>query len=142
MPSDRRAAAHHESGHAVARLIHGLRFDRAYILADGTGAVEVGPGPRGHRWGGAIRALSGPVAEARYTGQPLGQILSDQAQVDYEHASAALEGTQHTLREAVEVAHQLVDWAWPGIEALAAVLEAEGEIAPGEAIRLINLAMA
>jgi hypothetical protein len=64
-------AAHHEAGHAVARLIHGLSFARAYILPDGTGAVEIADSPKGEPWGGAIRALAGPVAEARYSGQPL-----------------------------------------------------------------------
>jgi hypothetical protein len=35
------------------------------------------------------------------------------------------------LREAVEVTTEMVAWAWPGIRAVAAVLEAEGKIGRG-----------
>jgi hypothetical protein len=138
--SDRTASAFHEAGHAVVRLLHGLTFDRAYINSDGTGAVEIGRSPRGQPGGAAIRALAGPVAEARYSGQPLAEILADQAKVDHDHARAALAaaGRSEDEAEAIAIAEKLVAWAWAPISAIAALIDANGEIRQGRAIAIIN----
>jgi hypothetical protein len=144
--TDRRAAAYHEAGHVIARLTHGLTFDRAYICADGTGLVEIGLGPRGEPFGGAVRALAGPIAEWVLSDYqtPLGQILNDQAKTDFEHARAALAviGADQKFGEAVDIAHQLITWAWPGVVAIAGVLAAEGDIGCDAAVALVNAVLA
>jgi hypothetical protein len=138
-PSSRNVAAYHESGHAVARLIHGLTFSRAWVADDGTGGVVVGNSPPGQHWGASIRALAGPVAEARRTGQPLDEILTSQAgSVDRQHAEAALAAAGRTMAQAVEVAEKLTTFAWPALCAIAEILDANGEIRPPRCIAIMN----
>jgi hypothetical protein len=123
-------------------LLHGLSFERAYICADGTGGVEFA-GPKGEPWGAAIRALAGPCAEARYLGQPVAEMFTNgTGEVDHEHAQAALAAAGRDLPEALDITNQLIEWSWPAIVAIAAVLEAKGEIDCDEAVALVNLAMA
>jgi hypothetical protein len=140
---DHRAAAHHEAGHAVARLVHGLSFERAFINDDGTGAVVVGHSRAGAPWGGAIRALAGPIAEAHHTGQPVAEMLADlNSGEDFRQAQAALAAAGREMAEALAVAEYLVDECWPAIVAIAAVLEAKGEIREPQAIAIINATLA
>jgi hypothetical protein len=139
---DLSVTAHHEAGHIVARLIHGLTFDRAIVREDGSGSVDCASGPLGEAWGAAIRALSGPISESTYTDQPLGEILENQAVVDRAHAYAALAAAGRQMADAIDFTCELVTWAWPAITAIARVLEANGEIGQDEAIGLINATLA
>jgi len=132
------AAAIHEAGHVVARLVHGAGFERAFIRPDGTGLTEFIPKPGADPFEGAIRALAGPIAEAIFSGQPLGQILSDQAQVDRAHARAALAAARRNMGDAVDDAAALLSRCWPAVVAIAAVLEADGEIFHERAATIIG----
>jgi hypothetical protein len=137
--TSRNLAAYHESGHVVARLIHGLTFARAYVNDDGTGGVLIGNSPPGQAWGASIRALAGPVAEARRTGQPLQEILESQAGlVDHQHAKAALALAGRSMADAIALTERLITYAWPALCAIAEILNATGEIRPPRCFAVIN----
>jgi hypothetical protein len=129
MPDIRQIVAYHEAGHAIARAVHRVPLSKAFIAADGvTGETTFPPFRTSDRFSAAIRSLAGPVAEARYSGRALEEILSGPGRTDHAHAQAWLSVTQRNITEAVEVAECLVDLHWGAIDRVAAVLSADGEI--------------
>ena len=66
LPSERRATAYHEAGHAVAYLVHRRRFRYVTIRPrHGRGRVAVAP-RRIDVFVKGVIAYAGPLAQARY----------------------------------------------------------------------------
>jgi hypothetical protein len=138
-PSRRKVAAYHEAAHAVARLVHGLSFDTAVVDDEGGGGVEIAGTPKGLPWGAAVRALAGPIAESRYTGQAFDAVVAvGGGMTDYKYAKEYLKFTEREMPEARQAAHRLVCKYWPAIMQVAAVLDAKGEITPLDVIAALR----
>jgi hypothetical protein len=139
-PAQRRAAfsaAYHEAGHIVGRLRNGLSFRHAFILPDGSGVVTFAGPTIG--MAAAVSALAGPVSEWMLSyDQRLADIFRETGFDDWEAAQAALRHTREpTLRDVIDITHRFLAANWPAVTAIAAHLQANGEIAPAEAAALL-----
>jgi hypothetical protein len=127
------AVAYHESGHAVARLVHGAPFLSVEIGEDGEGAVDVGRHREYDRLRAAVRCLAGPLAEARFTGQRLAEVFEEGGRLDLAMARDALGGTGVDMEDAIEATVALMHEHWPAVRRLADVLAERGALSYGEA---------
>jgi hypothetical protein len=110
--SDRsKRCGYQETGHALARLAHGLTFARVYVADDGTGGVDIGSAHRRVRRGVArARACrAGCRSAERWPTKfwpPRLELLTAQ------HAEAALAAAGRSMRKATRTTDGLV--TWPG----------------------------
>jgi hypothetical protein len=138
--------AFHEAGHATARLV--LDYPFIYVTAHATpddkgnlGWVAnppraLLPYPRPSKLEQAICLLAGPVAEVRYTRQPLVDLLFNSGHSDLRYAVGNLGENPAAYYEALRFTRRLVRKHWDIVQCLALALVACGRLDYATAVRL------